>query len=197
MTNLPAKIELIAPLDRMAPERTIGTLPRWLERSVAAVSDDFRNWTISSSFALTKSERMAVESHVAELEQATRNGPDERIGSALAKLLSAFPSQSASDEIANARAGAYRLALDGLPAWSIERAVTWWLQRQKGEGKENYAFAPSAPQLRRLADLAVQPMKAQLGRMRRLLDARVEHEPTPEERDRNLSRLQSIFGGAA
>ncbi len=44
----------------------------------------------------------------------------------------------------------YRVALGDLPVWAIRRGCENWLRGECGAGTENYAFAPSPPQLHRL-----------------------------------------------
>lgn len=181
--NLPAKIETIPAIDRNAPERTERCLPQWLKRSVLAVNADHQGPTISGAMALTPAQRTETERHVASLDKASRSGPEERIGAAIMGVLAAFPAQATSAEATKARSIMYREALADLPAWSVERAVAFWNRAEHSEGRENYAFPPSPPQLRRLARIVSDPVRHQLGELRRLLDAEVIPEPTAKEAD--------------
>jgi hypothetical protein len=104
----------------------------------------------------------------------------------------AFPGERLSDLESKARAEAYLVALDGMPAWCVDRAVAWWLQGANGEGGENYAFAPSPPQLRRLAEKAALPERARRHRIDQLLKARIYTDPTPEMRAK-VADLMSRF----
>ena len=175
----------------------MGSWPQWMSRSVAALSDDWRRPTLPASFALTEAQRAAVERHLAALEEFAEAGPADRIGSALKALLTAFPAQHVGDDAMQARAGMFRIALDNMPAWAVERAVTFWIKRQHPEGGENYAFAPSPPQLGRLAQIAAGKVRGEMIRLRRLLAAEVDVGISEEQRARNLARLSAIVCGPA
>lgn len=147
--------------------------------------------------ALTVAQRTDVERHVSILEKACKTGPVERVGAALAGILSAFPQQQASNEEQMARASMYQIALDDLPAWAVERGVKMWMRRENPEGRENYAFAPSPPQLRRLAWVAFGKVKGELQVLSRLLAAQVDPELSSEQRAASLARLQQIVNSGA
>jgi hypothetical protein len=170
-------------------------LPQWLTRSASAVSGHHRVQTIPGEMALTVAQRMETERHVAVLERAAESGPEDRIGAAVMGVLAAFPAQASSPEATKARSIMYREALADLPAWSVERAVSFWNRGDRGIGGENYAFPPSPPQLRRLARLVADPVRHQCGQLRRLLDAEVIPAPTKKDEDAKR-RIDEILSGA-
>lgn len=93
------------------------------------------------------------------------------------------------------RSEVYLIALEGMPAFAIDQAVRWWLQGSGGDGSENYAFAPSAPQLRRLADKAAFGVVTRRYELRQLLAARVYTPPTPEMRAQVAMMLDRFRSG--
>lgn len=105
-------------------------------------------------------------------------GPASDTSNAIITLLGTFPSTGGNDK---ARANGFRIALEDLPAWAIEEAVKRWLRGEDGEGSENYAFAPSPPQLRRLALRARALVELRLRNFHRLLQAEVLPIEGPKE----------------
>ena len=146
--------------------------------------------------ALTTAQRSETERHVTVLERAAASGPSDRIATAIMGVLSVFPAQVASPETIMARSIMYREALADLPAWSVERAVQWWNRGENSEGKENYAFPPSPPQMRRLALMACQPLRTELAQLNRLLEAKVIAPPpkSPEMLSRIDEMVARTFG---
>ncbi|WP_156886774.1 hypothetical protein [Pleomorphomonas oryzae] len=93
-----------------------------------------------------------------------------------AKLLVVFPASNISEAVIDARSEAYEIALEDVPAWTVEAAAKRWL---KGEvavlaDKPNLSFPPSPPQLRALALDEWGKARAALWRYRRLMEGRVE-----------------------
>lgn len=141
---------------------------------------------------MTHVQRGEVERHVAELDRFAKPGPTERIGSLVMGMLANFPRQNGTEDTGSAKGEGYALALDDLPSWAVRRACGFWLRGEHGAGRENYAFAPSPPELRRLALIAAAPVRGELMRLRRLLAAEVEREVSDAERAANFERLQSL-----
>lgn len=77
------------------------------------------------------------------------------------------------------RADGYMIALEGLPGWAVEQAATWWLRGERGDGRENYAFAPSPPQFRQLADKATLAARSRRYEAVKVLLAREQRAPDP------------------
>ena len=110
---------------------------------------------------------------------------------AVAQVLVAFPVTDAG-VAGTARAEAFAMALDDLPAWAVAAACRQWLRGEGGIGGENYAFAPSPPQLRRLAE---RHARCALGRaitLERLADAIAEPEFSDEHRREMQRRIGSL-----
>lgn len=111
---------------------------------------------------------------------------------AVARLLVAFPATDVTGGAAGARAEAFAIALDDLPAWAVAAACRDWLRGEGGKGGENYAFAPSPPQLRRLAERHVTVARGRAVTLELLAGAAAEREFTHEHRRQMLGRLAAL-----
>lgn len=110
---------------------------------------------------------------------------------AVTLMLANYPADGAqATEVA--RAQAWAMALEDLPAWAVERAVRMWLQG-KFEGV-NTEFAPKPPTFRLLVEKLLEPVHEQRAQLSMLLKAKVEEEPyvpaSQEERLRVLAAAE-------
>lgn len=65
------------------------------------------------------------------------------------KMLLAYPVSGASQEAGAARAEAYLIALEDIPAWAVEKAIHRW---HRGDcGDQNYNFSPPPAILRNIS----------------------------------------------
>lgn len=114
---------------------------------------------------------------------------------AIARLFMAFPGERLSRDEAAIRTDAYMVALEGAPLWAVEQAAAWWLRGEKGDGRENYAFCPTPPQLRHLADKAMHAARVRQQEAARLLWAKPQ-APEPaisdEERKRRAEKCAEL-----
>lgn len=145
------------------------SMPRWLRSSLDSVNL-MGPPKIPAEKSLSLSQRAVVEGLLAEAEAMLEAGPLERTTEHLSDLLGTFPAKAGTEA---ARAKGFRIALEDLPAWAIEAAVRKWLRGEDGEGTEDYSFAPSPPQLRRLALRARNGFEGKVILLRRLLAAQV------------------------
>lgn len=122
---------------------------------------------------------------------ALRAGPERMTMTYVTELLLVFPIRDAGDVTAKAMSRAYLTALEDLPAWAVARAKISWLKGQHGEGRENYAFAPSPPQLRRLAEFHMREIRELHSQIERLLNAEVEPDYSTEHCAHMLDRLNT------
>lgn len=123
-----------------------------------------------------------------------RPGSAPEIAAEIAILLAAFPSPNAGESSAELRGTAYLYALSGFPRWAVAEAVRMWLTGENREEGDRHSFAPSPPQLVRLARLAVQPAEREIARLSRMAEAVVDVEPSrlakPREPDGTVAWSQ-------
>lgn len=123
---------------------------------------------------------------------ARQDAENDEQGRRIAELLTAYASQLGEDEAA-ALAGAYRIALDDVPAWALREAVRGWLRGEVGGSAARRSFPPPAPILRDYALSRIAVTKGRIVALRRLLDARerpraLTHEERAQAHER-FSRL--------
>lgn len=140
-------------------------------------------------------QRASIVSLIAELEASLTAASEREIGTEFVKLLMAFPAQQLSETTARLRADAYFEALGDLPSWALRAACHRWLRGDVGD--VHLAFAPSPPQLRKTATEEMLPCRAQLVRLRRLLDAQVLKERSAEDRAAMAQRIAGLVGVSA
>ncbi len=146
------------------------SLPQWLTVSLSEMGSG-APISVPAECAPSEMQRAYIAGLITDLEGSLTPASEREIAAEFTKLILAFPAQSVSQDVAAIRAEAYFTALSDLPAWALREACRKWL---RGEADGNLAFAPSPPQLRRLADEALIPVRAQMVRLRKLLHARGE-----------------------
>lgn len=111
---------------------------------------------------------------------------------AISRLLVAFPATDMGSAGGPAiRAQAYAIALDDMPAGCVEAACRDWL-RGEHVGRENTAFAPTPPQLRKMAARHLSVRQGRATALDALANAVVEREFTDEHRAEMSRRLDEI-----
>lgn len=110
----------------------------------------------------------------------------------LTGFLGAFPATDTGEAGSRMRGAAFATALDDMPAWAVAAACRDWLRGEHGAGGENYAFAPSPPQLRRLAARHIAIAKGRAATLEALASAVVEPEYSDEHRRQMLGRLAAL-----
>jgi hypothetical protein len=146
-----------------------------------------------SGFQVTGAQARQIEEAASRLKASFQAGPADIRAKAvlIARLLSGFPSQQTEQSL---RADAYFEALDGLPAWAVERSVGRII---RGEAGLDTRFAPSPAQMAVEARRAMQPARDDLAALERLRIAVADREASPEERARvggGFDRLLEEFG---
>lgn len=166
------------------------SLPPWLARSASALKDGPVPM-IPAGFDLTTDQRSKAKLLITAIDDHLAGQDRRKIGGAVTELLMAFASAPMSDAGAAARAKGYAVALEGVPSWAVQEACARWLRGDVEDG--NLAFAPSPPQLRKIANAVMVPIRAQRVLLERVLSARVEEEFSAEHREEMLSRLSSAL----
>lgn len=113
----------------------------------------------------------------------------EEIAGAYGLLRVQFPAADMDAGQARAVAKGFLLALEGVPAFALEEAVSRVL---RGRAGINPGFMPTAPQLRQIVDDVSRPARWHLVQLQRLLAAPIEKAVTEEERARVTARFKQI-----
>jgi hypothetical protein len=90
--------------------------------------------------------------------------------SLLTRLLLGYPSAGgATERAAEARLSFYDEAVSDIAPWALDAAIKRWVRGDIDKG--NIDFAPSPGALRRLCEDEIEPFKAQIFKLERLLSA--------------------------
>lgn len=152
---------------------------------------------LKASQAPTISERQAIERKVAALGNSLALVDVDRVAGAVSRLLVCFPSAATDEESAGMRAKGFLVALDDVPPWAVERACRAWLRGEVDGGTPK--FAPSPPELRKVALQQMAPVFREKRSWERVLAAEIEPEYSAEEREaqkQRVERLGRILAGA-
>jgi len=108
------------------------------------------------------------------------------MGAAVTMLLLNYPADG-DPTVEEARAESWAMALEGLPAWAVERAVKLWLQH-KFDGV-NYEFAPKPPVFRGFVEGLLEPVHERRAQLSLLLKAKPEEEPVAPKSEDERKRI--------
>lgn len=156
---------------------------------------------LSAGLAPKPAERAALEDRRQHLRNCLtaagatdEHGPMFRVVSA---LLGAFPVYGVSAEQATTNVKMICRALDDVPVWAVQKAAGNFLKgRQKITW--NPEKAPTPPQIRSEAMLAVLDVETELHRLSQVLDAElVDNDTTEDERAAALAHWATIRAGIA
>lgn len=151
---------------------------------------------LRASQAPTTTERQAIEKRVADLGRSLQTLDVDRVAGAVSRLLACFPTAAKDQETAALMADGFLTALDDVPAWAVERACRAWLRGEVDGGAPR--FAPTPPELRKVALQQMAPVFREKRSWERVLQAEIEPEYSPEEREaqkRRMERLGRILAG--
>lgn len=175
----------------LAPESPFSK--EWLAQLRRGLGNTSGKPTLMAGFQVTTTQARQIEEAASRLRASFQVGQADIRAKAglIARLLSAFPAQQAEQTL---RADTYFAALEGCPAWAVERAVGRVI---RGEAGLDTRFAPSPAQMAVEARRAMQPLRDDLATLERLRTAVGEREAPPEERERvseGFDRLLESFG---
>lgn len=174
----------------VADQSTIPSLPEPLRQFVTGMVEG----EPTCRRELTVKERADVQARLDSLKATlTPATPDEAMTFVM-KLLLAFPSQELSEAAAKYRSEGYLTALLDVPAWAIQKGCGYWLRREFREETDNYAFAPSPPQLSRLCKIAVTEARYRERQFEAILKARPDaiKEQTEAVIQKRIDRLKAL-----
>lgn len=156
---------------------------------------------ISAGLAPRGVERGALEERRAHLLAALAPAADPDQQMLLARivggLLAAFPTFGSGEDQAKLAVGMIVRALDDVPVWAVQKAAANFLK-----GRQKVAWnsdrAPTPPQIRSEAMLAVLDVETELRRISQVLDAElVDNDTTQDQRDAAIARWKEIRAGIA
>lgn len=171
------------PIDRRRPEEMLS-----LSASLASLLDrlDYSTNQLPAGVALSSTERSSILARAVEIESSCLREGDaqRRILGCVAMLSEAFPAQHKDSETrAEALFQAFSIALEDLPAWSIEAATRAWIKGEVG----NKTWAPTPPQLREAAE-SFQLRALGIARaLRRLAAAKEQAPPLSDEQRASMA----------
>lgn len=141
---------------------------------------------ISAGLAPLEHERTALEVRrqhlVASLVPATSDEDRKACARVVTALLGGFPVFGADREDAKLTVSLIVRALDDVPVWSVQKAAGLFLKNLQ-KTRWNPERAPTAPQIRAEAKLAMLDVEVELHRLEQVLNAEiVDSETTEDER---------------
>lgn len=175
----------------VAEAPTIPSLPAWARHFVTV---RLTSGEVECQRALTEVGRTDITLLLKICMTALIPAKPEEALTLVAKLLLAFPAQELSETAAKYRSEGYLTALSEFPAWAIAKGCDSWLRREFAEKNDNYAFAPSPPQLSRLCRLAVTETRARRAALQDILRAKpdIVREITQAEQLRRAAKVQAM-----
>lgn len=140
--------------------------------------------TLPMGFEVTPEQRSEIGRISSILKRRLTSTPSDRqpIAVSLAKMLAAFPPRNGGKTAAEALVNSYFEALDGVPAWAVERASRDVVQGRAS--RQNDEWAPTPPAFAQISRKAMESDRRDLAQLDRIMLALSESGPSPEERER-------------
>lgn len=110
-------------------------------------------------------------------------------------MLLALPSKGAGEATGEAKADAYMIAIEDMPAWAVTAAIRGWYRGEHG-AEHNYTFAPAPAALRKLAMAERWKVAGRAKALGELLEAVPEVEFSDDHRKEMLNKMKNIGIGA-
>lgn len=148
--------------------------------------------------SLSAGERQSLKSRSSDLTAHMKAARADYIVDCVLAMLIGFGGARASADDAKAIATQYASVLYGLPGWALKRSCNLWASGQVtpdmiGAKTIDRSFAPSAAQVRMVAEDVVRPFMQEYARINKtLMGVVAPHEMTPEERHAAADKLQEI-----
>jgi hypothetical protein len=202
MQMLPARIE---PIPLPAPKRPaqMPPLPAWVESRAATCQREWQpdptgKWretiTLPASSMPTELQRQVILSHIEALRPLMAQTPERDEGAAkttlvlVTQLMLTMPGQKATEQSAEAKAEAYMVALEDVPAWTVSEALRGWFRGTYGPDHD-YRWAPAPATLRKLALSEAWKVEGRVRLLEKLLTAEPRIEFDDAHRTHMLARL--------
>lgn len=166
-------------------------LPVWLEDLVSEMDLAVHSPTLPEGYAMSARNRASLEAISADLSRLLEPGPIQAAHGMIAGLMLAY-NPGMTTEASETLVWAYRKALEDVPAWALEAAITDWLQDRDIPAGANANFRPAPPILRRMCERHLCEIRARLWRVAQVLNARElpGDMPSPERRKQLIAMLR-------
>ena len=171
------------------PLAPITSLPQWMGFLAQGVMEVEGRPALPASMMPNKTQRESIASRIEALERELAQADRREVAVVVGKLFMAFPSTAASVDAQRAKIALYVEDLDGLPLWALDSAASKW---RRGEVTGDVKFAPSAGELRRIAEAQTLPHRALIAKLNRVLVAQELRNVRPEPAERE--RVAQKFG---
>ena len=145
---------------------------------------------------LDQTERRAIEARRNFVVDNVQGAKPAEIINHVLEMLIGFGGAKQSEDDARLIATQYAVVLGGLPTWAIKRACMRWAMGQVtpeeiGEKTINRSFAPSAANVRVVAEAIVRPAYQEVARINKTRAARMVTTATDEQRAEAAPRIQA------
>jgi hypothetical protein len=190
-------------------------LPAWLPQRIAALGSEMQpdsNGTrrtmvvLPPSMILNSSEREFVEQRVADRaswldvgQPITIDGRTltnyQAVNVIIAKLLVKSRGSKLDETSSDALAEDYLDAIEDLPAWSVRNALRKWNRAESAKfdgNPHNFDWRPTPATLRRLAEIELGPIRAEMVQLKKLLIAVPRFEYSEEHRAKMVALLTEL-----
>jgi hypothetical protein len=189
-------LALIEPIKLPDPRQpgTLQSLPAWAAHLSGAVRLELQTTPDGKTFEKqdilvlpaklmpSSTQRRMMTAHRDSLRSSLQDTPaaspeaEIKVATAVSKLITLLPGERKSDLVEEARSEAYLDVLDDVPWWAVDSAQRAWFKHDCGtdeRGKaHNYLFAPNPGTLRKVALKFTYPIRARVGAIQRVLEAR-------------------------
>jgi DNA-binding FrmR family transcriptional regulator len=165
-------------------------LPEWAERLKSAVrielqvtGDKFTDlMVLPPDLMPLAQQRQMMTDHRDNLRSSLLDTPaisvaaETKVATAVSKLLTVLAGERKSDLVEEARSDIYLDGLDDIAWWAVDSAVRAWFRHDCGTDERgrpyDYKWAPDPGTLRKIALKFTYPIRARIGAIQRVLEAR-------------------------
>lgn len=182
-------LEPILPPDPRRPG-TLPSLPEWAERLKSAArielqvtGDKFTELIVLPPDLMPLAQqRQMMTDHRDNLRSSLLDTPaisvaaETKVATAVSKLLTVLAGERKSDLVEEARSDVYLDVLDDIAWWAVDSAVRAWFRHDCATDERgrpyDYKWAPDPGTLRKIALKFTYPIRARIGAIQRVLEAR-------------------------
>jgi hypothetical protein len=139
--------------------------------------------------AISPADRAVLQRRLHAIEPVMKRAGGEYVATTMARMFSAFTSATLDLAEMKSKLRVYDVALSELPRWAISEVATGIVRGEYGE----LAFVPTPPQIAGWVKKKAAVLSGEAALIRRLLDAKVEPEASPEDRAAVSKRMRALI----